>query len=116
MVKVREKKEINELETLHCRPSTKDLAKDNGVMERFRVGTKKGTRVAKMTKMGGITHDIMAVARTEAKGKEKVKEATTICTSLMKMTVKTFKKQLTMRKICKHGVCLEKVKMSSGKR
>ena len=30
----------------------------------------------------------------------------------MKMTVKTLKKQLTMRKICEHGVCQKKVKMN----
>ena len=34
----------------------------------------------------------------------------------MKMTVKILKKDLTMRKICEHGVCQKKVKMSSGKR
>ena len=33
------------------RPSTKELG--NGVLERVRVGTKKGTMVAKVAKVGG---------------------------------------------------------------
>ena len=79
--------------------------------------------------MEGRTHERKAVARKEAKGKRRVtreepehvgrvakqdtlqpgarKEATTICTPSMKMTVKTSKNQLTTKKICKHGVLLE---------
>ena len=46
------------------------------------------------------------VARQENLKRGVEKEATNICTPLMKMTVKTLKKHLTMRrKICKHGVC-----------
>ena len=90
------------------------------------------TKVAKVAKMGERAHGRRAVARKEAKGKRKVamekpenlgrvarqatmehgveKEATTFCTPLMKMTVKTLKKQLAMKKICKRGVCWTKVK------
>ena len=52
MVKARKKKEIKELWTLHCRVSTKELAKENAVWERIRVGTeKRGTKVAKGAKL-----------------------------------------------------------------
>ena len=82
-------------------------------------------------------HVRRAVTRKEAKGKRKEvrekpehvglvasqatlqrgveKEATTTCTPLMKVTVKSMKKQLTMRKIRKRGVCQKKVKMSSAR-
>ena len=51
---------------------------------------------------------------TLQRGVDKV--VTKSCTPWTKMTVETLKKQLTMRKMCKHGVCKKKVKMSSGKR
>ena len=41
------------------------------------------------------------------------KEATDICSLLLKMTVKTSKNQLATKNICKHGVCWKRVKMSS---
>ena len=85
----------------------------------------KGTKVAKVAKMGEETHGRRAVARKKAKGKKQVarkkpeyvgrvarqdtlqrsveKGATTHSTPLMKLTVKTLEKQLTMRKICKDG-------------
>ena len=47
-VRVREKKETNELWILHCRLSTQEPAKENGVSDRVRVGTKKDTMVAKL--------------------------------------------------------------------
>ena len=87
----------------------------------------KDTKVAKVAKMEGRSHDRRAVASMEAKGRRKVarerpehvgrvarratlqrgveKVATNMCSPLTKTTVKTLKKQLTMRKICKHGVC-----------
>ena len=98
---------------------------------------KKVTKVAKVAKWER-THGRRAVARKEANGKRNMareipehvgrvarqdtlqrgveKEAPTICTPLMKMTVETFKKRLTMMKSCKRGVYKKKVKMSSGKR
>ena len=42
-VKVREKKEIKESWTSHCKLFTKGLAKENGVLERVRVGTGRGS-------------------------------------------------------------------------
>ena len=105
-------------------------------MERARVGTIKGTKVAKVAKMEERIHGRMAVARKEAKVKRKVarekpehvgrvarqatmqrgveKEAAPMCTPLMQMPVKTLKKQQTMRKICKRGVCWKQVTLSSG--
>ena len=51
---------------------------------------------------------------TLQRGVDKV--ATKSCTPLTKMTVETLKKQLTMRKTCKHGVCKKEVIMGSDKR
>ena len=41
---------------------------------------------------------------------------TRMCVPLMKKTVNLLKKQLTTKKICKHGACWRKAKMSSGRR
>ena len=98
----------------------------------------KGGIGGKGGKDGGKNPGRKAVARKEAKGKKKVarekperigrvtrqdtlqhgagKVPTTFCTPSMKTTVKTSKNQLTTKKICKHGVCWKKVKMSSLKR
>ena len=127
MLKVRETKETNELQILRCRLSKKEAAKEHGALDRVRVSTKKYTKVATVAKMERRTLGRRAVARKEAKGRREVavqkpehvgrvarqdtlqrgveKVATTISTPLMKMTVKTLKKQLTRRRICKHGVC-----------
>ena len=110
-------------------------------MERVRVGMKIDTKVSKVAKMQirkERTHDRRAVARKKQRTREKVarektehvglvvkqytlqrgveREATTICTPLMKMTVKTLKKHLTMMKGCKRGFCWKKLDVCSGKR
>ena len=124
------------MKILRCRPSTKEPAKENGVLERVRVGMRKDTKVATVARGG--THGRRAVSREEAKGRRKVarekpeqvarvakqatfqrgveKVGTTICTPLVEMTVVTLKMQLTMRMICKLGVCKKKAKMNGGKR
>ena len=45
------------------------------------------------------------VARQATMQRGVEKEATTSCTPWMKMTVKTLKVQLSLKKICKRGVC-----------
>ena len=133
-VKVSEKKETNELWILRCRLSTKELAKKNGVLERVRARTKKDTKVAKM---GGKNPWPKGSARTEAKGKRKRWQGRNQCMMDDKTghiaawcrkgdnkhlyaidgdDSETLKKQMTMKKICKRGVCWKKVKMSSGNR
>ena len=42
-VKAREKQEIKETWTSHCKLFTKGLAKENGVLERVRAGTERGS-------------------------------------------------------------------------
>ena len=118
-----------------CKLFTKEQAKENKVLERVRVGMKEGTDVAKVAKMHTReerTHGRRVVARKEAKGKRKVtkektkglglavkqdtlhrgveREATTSCTPLTKMKLKTLKKLLIMKKSCKRGVRMKKVK------
>ena len=118
-----------------CRLTAKELAKESGALARVRAGTKKVPKVAKVEER---THGRKAVARKEAKGKRNVarerpehvgrvarqdtlqlgveRVATTICTPLIKTTLKTPKNQLTTKKILKHGVCWKKVNMTNSKR
>ena len=99
---------------------------------------KKDTKVAKVADMHireWWIYGRKAAARMEAKDKRKearehvgivVKQdalqcgvetaATTTCTPLTKMRMKSLKKHLTTMKSCKCGVRWKKVKMSSGKR
>ena len=49
-VKVREEKEIKESWTSRCELFTKGMAKENGVLERVRVGTERCTMVARAAK------------------------------------------------------------------
>ena len=70
MVKVREKKGIKESWTSHCKLSTEELAKENGVLESARVGTEKGTMVTKVAKMQERTRGKRAAARKAARARE----------------------------------------------
>ena len=56
----------------HCKMSTKELAKEHGVLESARVGTENGTMVAKAAKMEERTRGKRAAARKAATGKRKV--------------------------------------------
>ena len=138
-VQILEKKETNESWISCCRLATKGPGKGTEVLERVRVGMEKETKVAKVAEArirGERVHGRKAVARKEAKGKSTVawetaehvglvvkqyplqrgveKEETKSC--LMKMTVKTLKKHLTMMRSCNRGVCWKNVTLSSGKR
>ena len=63
---MREKKKIQELWTLHCR----EEAKENEVLERVSIGTKKHTKVAIVAKMAERTHGRRAVARGKWQGRK----------------------------------------------
>ena len=58
------------------------------------VAREKAEHVGRVSRWASLQRDV-----------EKV--VTKICTPLMKRTVKTLQKQLTMRKMCKHGVSKE---------
>ena len=76
-MKVREKRRIKKSWTLHCRLFRKGLAKDNGVSERVRIGTKKGTMVAKVARTEVRIHDKGKAKRMAAKDKRKAAKETT---------------------------------------
>ena len=102
---------------LRCKPSTKEQAEEHEVVERVSVGMKKDTKMAKVAKTHirkERTLGRRTVAGKGSKGKRKVardtlrgveETATQICTPSSKMTVRTLKKHLTMRKSCKRDVC-----------
>ena len=77
IVKVRENRGVNKSWTLHCRLFRKGLAKENGVSERVRIGTKKGTMVAKVARTEVRIHDKGKAARMAAKDKRKAAKETT---------------------------------------
>ena len=102
-----------------------------GFLQRVRVGTEKCTKVAKMQIWEGSMAQGQWQERKQRARKRWQGRACWTCgktghmlrgverenwSPLMKMTVKTWKKQLAMRKTCKRGVYQKNVEMSSGRR